>query len=129
MLSNLNKKWAAKKGKCKVKESRADFKKGMSEKDWIAVFKAGPDLLKDNITGHWKRRWQLIEDNICGPWLLGDTFSITDIYIAVVSRWANLDNWRSENLPRVENIARGVANLPLCKEVWSRNFPAYPYSR
>ena len=48
MLSNLNAKWASKKGKCKVKENRADFKKAVADKDWKAIFKNGANLLKDN---------------------------------------------------------------------------------
>lgn len=48
MLTNLNAKWAGKKGKCKVKESRAAFKKAVTEENWKKVFKEGADLLKDN---------------------------------------------------------------------------------
>ena len=48
MLTNLNAKWAGKKGKCKVKESRAGFKKAIGEESWKAVFKEGADLIKDN---------------------------------------------------------------------------------
>ncbi len=48
MLANLNTKWSVKKGKCRVKESRAEFKKAITEKAWKSVFKEGANLLKDN---------------------------------------------------------------------------------
>ena len=39
-----------------------------------------------------RERWQIVEVEIAGgPYLLSSGFSLTDLYIAVVSRWAQQD--------------------------------------
>lgn len=71
----------------------------------------------------WKRRWQIVEDTVAGdPWMLGSGFSVVDIYLAVVSRWAQLDEWRTQHLSRIERIARGISERPACRDVWRRHF-------
>ena len=70
----------------------------------------------------WRERWLLIEDAVQGPWLLGERFSVTDIYIAVVSRWAQQDDWRPENLPKIEAIFRQLTVRSNCSDVRERNY-------
>ena len=46
-----------------------------------------------------------MEENVAGdPYLSGDGFSLTDIYLAVVSRWAQQDAWRPTHIPKVERL-------------------------
>ena len=72
----------------------------------------------------WRTRWRLVEEAIQGaPYLLGSGFCVTDIYIAVVSRWAQQDAWRLDNLPRVEALTAGVAARAACAPVWARHRP------
>jgi glutathione S-transferase len=78
--------------------------------------------LRDKTTGIWQQRWKIVEDNVAGPFLLGESFCVTDIYIAVVSRWAKQDQWRPQNIPNVEAIANAVSLRPACRDIWKRNF-------
>lgn len=65
----------------------------------------------------WRERWLLVERSIAGdPFLLASGFCLSDIYIAVVSRWAQQDAWRPAHLPKVEKL---TAAAP----VWSRHRP------
>jgi glutathione S-transferase len=81
-----------------------------------------PASIRDKAREIWRQRWLVVEDNISGPYLLASGFCITDIYISVVSRWAQQENWRPDNIPRVEALTQQVAARPRCAEVWSRNF-------
>ncbi len=79
--------------------------------------------LRTHLRGIWQRRWHLVEAAIAGePWFLAGGFSGLDIYIAVVSRWAQLDRWRTQNVPRVEAIATALAERPRCRAAWRRHF-------
>ncbi len=72
----------------------------------------------------WRRRWLLVENEIAGsPYLLRSGFCLTDLYIAVVSRWAQQDAWRVENMPKVEQLTAAVAARPATAPVWSRHQP------
>jgi len=78
----------------------------------------------------WRQRWRLVEDEIQGgPYLLGSGFCVIDIYIAVVSRWAQQDAWRPENLPKVEMLTAAVAARPACAPIWARLQPELPPGR
>ena len=71
----------------------------------------------------WRERWLIVEDNVSGdPWLLASGFCVTDIYIAVVSRWAQQGKWRPRHMPRIEALANAVASRPAIAPVWKRHF-------
>lgn len=71
----------------------------------------------------WRTRWRLVEENVAGdPFLLGDGFCLTDVYAAVVSRWAQQDEWRPAHLPKIERLAAAVAARPAIAPVWARHF-------
>lgn len=80
--------------------------------------------VRDIARSIWRKRWLLVEQAIAGtPYLLRSGFCLTDIYIAVVSRWAQQDAWRIENLPKVEKLVAEVASRPAIAPVWSRHQP------
>lgn len=81
-----------------------------------------PQALRDRTVEHWRRRWRIVEDNIRGPWLLGEPFGICDIYLAVVSRWADQAAWIAANLPKVERVTRAVGARSRCRAAWKRHF-------
>lgn len=86
---------------------------------------AAADGLRDHLRGIWKRRWLIVDAAISGnPWFLASGFSAVDLYIGVVSRWAELDDWRRTAVPRVESIASGIAARSDCGGVWARHFGA-----
>ena len=68
--------------------------------------------------------WRLVEtDAAPSPFLLGDTFSVADLYLAVLSRWAVPKPWFGAACPRVDALAAAVADRPRCGPVWRRHFP------
>jgi GST-like protein len=70
----------------------------------------------------WRERWLLIEGAIAGsPWLLAEGFSWTDVYLAVLGRWAQQDAWLAEHLPKVAAINAAVARRERIAAVWQRH--------
>lgn len=46
--------------------------------------------------------FRLIEDEMLeGPWVLGDQFSVSDIYLLAIARWLEADGVNTDDLPRV----------------------------
>ena len=95
--------------------------------DYPARFSPTPDGVvetREIARRAWRERWLLVEQNIAGdPYLLPTGFCLTDIYIAVVSRWAQQDGWRPAHLPKVERIAAAVAVRSKTAPVWNRHRP------
>jgi len=72
----------------------------------------------------WRERWLIVESEIAGsPYLLSSGFCLSDLYIAVVSRWAQQDAWREKELPKVERLTAAVSKRPVTAPVWSRHSP------
>lgn len=82
-----------------------------------------PAPVREQARRIWRERWLLLEQQIVGePWLLRSGFCFTDVYLAVLSRWANQEEWRPVHVPRVEELARAVAARPVISPVWRRHF-------
>ncbi|MEM7213447.1 MAG: glutathione S-transferase family protein [Pseudomonadota bacterium] len=54
------------------------------------------------------------------PFLLGDTMSVADVYMAMVHGW----HGKRDNLPRCAELTYAVARHPVVNPVWKRNFKA-----
>jgi GST-like protein len=52
------------------------------------------------------------------PFLLGATFTVADLYIAVLSRWLGGRVWAPRNLPWIEVMAQAVAARPAIAPLW-----------
>lgn len=95
--------------------------------DYPERFAPTPDCapgLREMARAIWRDRWLLVERSIAGdPFLLASGFCLSDIYIAVVSRWAQQDAWRPAHLPKVERLTAAVAARPAAAPVWSRHRP------
>ena len=61
------------------------------------------------------------EERSC-RYLSSDGFSLTDIDLAVVSRWAQQEHWRPLSLPKVERLTAALATRPATAAVWARHF-------
>jgi GST-like protein len=80
-------------------------------------------VVRDIARARWRERWLVVEHAIEGdPWLLRQGFTFADVYIAVVSRWAQQKEWRPGHLPRVEAIAAAIGERPDVGQVWKRHF-------
>ncbi|MBG06433.1 MAG: glutathione S-transferase [Rhodospirillaceae bacterium] len=81
-------------------------------------------IVREKARELWRQRWLIVEANIAGDHsLLARGCCATDFAIAVVSRWAQQDDWRAHNTPKIDAIADAVANRPATDEAWQRNFP------
>ena len=93
--------------------------------DYPERFSPDPEstsAVRDVARSIWRDRWLVVEREIAGaPYLLSSGFCVTDIYIAVVSRWAQQDEWRPEHLPKVEALTRAVAARPALASTWARH--------
>ena len=81
------------------------------------------DAMRERAREIWRARWLVVEANVDGdPYLSRDGFSISDIYLAIVSRWAQQEHWRPAYVPKVERLASAVAARPAIAPVWERHF-------
>ena len=81
------------------------------------------DAMRERAREIWQARWLVVEANVAGdPYLSSDGFSLTDIYLAVVSRRAQQEYWRPASLPNVERLTAAVAARPAIAPVWTRHF-------
>ena len=81
------------------------------------------DAMRERAKEIWRARWLVVEANVAGdPYLSHHGFSLTDIYLAVVSRWAQQEQWRPACLPKVERLSAAVAARPAIAPVWARHF-------
>jgi len=54
----------------------------------------------------------LIEDELQGPWVLGECYSISDIYLFTLAQWLEADGVDPERLPRVANHRKRMLQDP-----------------
>ena len=93
--------------------------------DYPERFATAPDqtdAVRERARAIWRERWLRVEEAIAGtPFVLEERFCVTDIYVAVVSRWAEQDEWRPAHLPKVEGVTAAVATRRRLAEVWERH--------
>lgn len=71
--------------------------------------------------------WRIVEREAApAPFVLGDRFSLADIYLAPLSRWMDGESWMPAECPKVEALARAVAARPAAGAVWRRHYAVPP---
>ena len=89
----------------------------------FATDPAETDAMRERAREIWRTRWLVVEEHASGdPYFASDGFSLTDIYLAVVSRWAQQNAWRPAHIPKVERLTEAVAARPAIAPVWARHF-------
>ncbi|MBO1079891.1 glutathione S-transferase family protein [Roseomonas haemaphysalidis] len=67
--------------------------------------------------------WRLVEREAnLSPFVLGERFSLADIYLSALTRWMEGDRWIPAHCPRLEALAQAVAVRPKAGPVWRRHF-------
>ena len=57
--------------------------------------------------------FELIETEMLkGPWVLGDAFSIGDVYLLAIARWLEPDGVDTSKIPRVMDHRQRMFELP-----------------
>ena len=59
----------------------------------------------------------LIEGELHGPWVLGERYSISDIYLFTLARWLEADGVNPEQLPRVADHRNRMFQDPLVAKI------------
>ena len=102
----------------------------VTRSDYPERFSADPAhaaAIRERAQGMARDIWRLIEREAApAPFILGDRFSIADIYLAVLSRWLDGEEWTPANCPRIEALTRAVAARPAAGAAWRRHFSAPP---
>ena len=76
----------------------------------------------------WRARLKTMEAQLSddGPFLLGQTFCLTDIYWAVIARWGFQPDWTQSHTPRLERLFHAVCARPKIAAVWGDRWDARP---
>ncbi|QJE71815.1 glutathione S-transferase family protein [Aerophototrophica crusticola] len=86
-------------------------------------------LLKEATVNRTLRCWELMEQGLKpkpGQFLLGETMTILDLYVAMVTRWRPRRDRIRQVAPNVVAAAERAEQDPRIAELWARNFPPKP---
>lgn len=83
-----------------------------------------PAQLAENVDTFRRSVWTQFERQTGnGPFVLGDTPSALDLYVAAMSHWRPRRPWLAEHCPKLHSIALRADTLPQIASVVARNFP------
>lgn len=97
------------------------FTYGDDPKKW-APDEASARYLRAATDAHRESLWRYFAaQNPCTPWVLGETFSALDLYVAVMVAWRPGAAWFAEHCPRLPAIAARVAAMESLRPIWANN--------
>lgn len=100
----------------------AMFDLGDEPSRWVDDEKTQQALKEESIEKQ-KFFWRLIEQDLTpAPFLLGETMTALDIYVAMVSRWRPGRAWFNENCPKLSRAVALTEQHPVVAKVWETNF-------
>jgi GST-like protein len=68
-----------------------------------------------------ERLYKWLEEQVAGPFILGESISALDIYIAVLVAWRPRMQWFQLNTPRLAEVATLTRTIPKIHEVMKLN--------
>jgi GST-like protein len=80
------------------------------------------DRLRESTEAHRKKLWAQMESAAKGPWFLGQTRSMLDVYISAMTRWRPQRPWFEANTPKLAAIARALDDDAKLAPLWKANF-------
>ena len=89
---------------------------------------AGPQL-RDSSNARREASWRQVEafaTSTGGPWFLGSSRSMLDVYISVMSHWRPRRAWFKANCPTLYAIATAIDVDPVLAPVLAREMDEYP---
>jgi GST-like protein len=95
------------------------FTYGDEPEKWIGD--AGPRL-RDATHAHRQKLWTQLEGVSGAPWFLGQTRSMLDVYVSVMTHWRPNRPWFAEHTPKLHAIATAIDQLPELAPLWAREF-------
>ena len=75
-----------------------------------------------------RRGWEMMDAGLepAGPFLLGETVSVLDLYVTVISRWRPGRRAFYAAAPRLAPVVRAVDAEPRLAAFWAERFPFEP---
>ncbi len=97
-------------------------------RDFPARWLNGPEAqaeFRQKTEARLREYWEVLESRLNpAPYVLGDTITALDIYLAMMSRWAPGRKWLEQHCPKIISAVLKTETHPVVKEVWERNFVA-----
>ena len=79
--------------------------------------------LKEKSIERQKFCWGIFEGEVApAPYILGETMTVLDIYVAMLSRWRPGRAWFNENCPKLAAAVALTESHPVVRKVWEANF-------
>ncbi|CAN7191884.1 glutathione S-transferase family protein [Phenylobacterium sp. LjRoot219] len=93
----------------------------------LAADPAHAAVLQERTAERIGRNWATMDAGIAplGPFLFGETISVLDLYLAVVSRWRPGRRAFYAAAPGLADVARAVDCEPRLAALWAERFPFY----
>jgi GST-like protein len=89
---------------------------------WLAL-EAARESLRHGTIERSKAAWLLFEESIHpSPFLLGETLSFLDLYVAMLTRWRPGRPWILEHCPKIAQAVLATESNPIVAGVWKDNF-------
>ena len=87
----------------------------------FAASAEGAVAIRDRADEILHERWLVLESNVVGsPYCVANGFSATDLYITKFAVWLD-ENWKRENLPKIDALTSAVLARPALAAVWARH--------
>ena len=89
---------------------------------WVDGAENG-EVLRRRTDAYREELWEIVEREAAnGPYFIGDSMTIVDLYIGVMHYWRPGRKWFEAKTPKLARIAANVAKHPKLAAVWARNF-------
>ncbi len=97
-------------------------------RDFPARWLNGPEAqaeFREKTEARLREYWEVLESRLNpAPYVLGDTMTALDIYLAMMSRWAPGRKWLEQHCPKIISAVLKTETHPVIKNVWEKNFVA-----
>jgi GST-like protein len=97
------------------------FTYGDEPEKWVGD--AGPRL-RESTHAHRNKLWLQLESAAKAPWFLGETRSMLDVYVSVMTRWRPNRPWFAKQAPKLTAIAHAVDDDARLTKLFASNFDA-----
>jgi GST-like protein len=90
----------------------------------LAADKAAEPVILERTAERIAACWKIIDDQVRpGRYILGDSLSVLDLYVTVVSRWTPRRRRFYEAAPRMADVVRRVDAEPRLQALWAERMP------
>ena len=82
------------------------------------------DQIQASARAFMDQSWELLENELGqGPYLLGQTYSLVDPYLLMLTNWHEQPEVLFERNPKLGRLCETVRSRPAVERIWSQHFP------